>query len=174
VTESLGGKLLIASPSLGDFFHRTVVLVVDHDEEGAFGLVLNRPSESTVGEAVPGVFEDETSEQTIHIGGPVQPSAVTAIAEHDDPGDATKLVVGPVGMVDLDSVPDIARVKVFAGYTGWGPGQLDAEIEAEGWIIGDARPEDPFSEGDLWADALDRMGGEYALLARMPADPALN
>lgn len=174
VPETLSGQLLIASPALGDFFHRAVVLVVDHGAEGAFGLVLNRPSESTVAEAVPGVFDDATGEGMLHIGGPVQPSAVTAIAEHDDPADATKLLVGAAGMVDLDSMPSLARVRAFAGYAGWGPGQLDAELEAEGWILEDARVDDIFTEGDLWSDALDRKGGEYALLARMPVDPALN
>jgi len=172
--DSLSGQLLIASPALGDFFHRAVVLVVDHSEEGGLGLVLNRPSESTVSEAVPGIFGDETGDELLYIGGPVQPSAVTAIAEHDDPDEATKLLVGAVGMVDLDSIPALARVRVFAGYAGWGPGQLDAELEAEGWILDDARVDDAFADGDLWARALDRMGGEYALLARMPVDPAVN
>ncbi len=174
VPETMSGQLLIASPVLGDFFHRAVVLVVDHNDEGAFGLVLNRPSESTVSEAVPGVFDGAEGDELLHIGGPVQPSAVTAIAEHDDPGDATKLVVGAVGMVDLDAIPTLGRVRVFAGYAGWGPGQLDAELEAEGWILDDARIDDPFADGDLWADALERKGGEFALLSRMPADPALN
>ena len=172
--ETLSGQLLIASPALGDFFHRAVVLVVDHGEEGAFGLVLNRPSESTVTEAVPGLFDGAAGDGLLHVGGPVQPSAVTAIGEHDDPAEATKLLVGAVGMVDLDAIPALARVRVFAGYTGWGPGQLDAELEAEGWILDDARVEDAFAEGDLWADVLERKGGEYALLSRMPVDPALN
>jgi len=174
VPETTSGQLLIASPALGDFFHRAVVLVVDHNDEGAFGLVLNRPSESTVSEAVPGILDGAAGDELLHIGGPVQPSAVTAIAEHDDPGDATKLLVGAVGMVDLDSIPSLSRARVFAGYTGWGPGQLDAELAAEGWILDDARVDDAFAEGDLWAAALERKGGEYALLARMPVDPALN
>lgn len=172
--DSMSGQLLIASPALGDFFHRAVVLVVDHTAEGAFGLVLNRPSESTVAEAVPGVFDEATGEDPLYVGGPVQPGSVTAIAEHDDPEDATKLLVGAVGMVDLDAIPGLSRIRVFAGYAGWGPGQLDAELEAEGWILDDARVEDAFSQGDLWADALERKGGEFALLSRMPADPALN
>ena len=174
MAESLSGQLLIASPSMADYFRRTVVLVVEHSERGAFGLVLNRPSESTVGEAVPDLADLIGGEHVLHIGGPVQENAVTAVGEHTDPGDATKLIVGPVGMVDLDAPPDLARVRVFAGYAGWGPGQLDGELEAEAWITEAAHPDDPFAEGDLWSQVLERKGDEYALLARMPSDPSLN
>jgi putative transcriptional regulator len=174
VHESLHGKLLIASPSMPDYFNRTVILMVEHSEEGAFGLVLNRPSETTVGEASPELAELIGEEHVLHVGGPVQPSAVTAIGEHPDPAEATKLVVGAVGMVDLDDPPELARLRVFAGYAGWGPGQLDGELEQEAWIVEDAHPDDPFADGDLWSRVLSRKGGEYALLARMPADPSVN
>jgi putative transcriptional regulator len=172
--ESVTGQLLIAAPSMGDYFHRTVILVIEHSEQGAFGLVLNRPSETTVGEAAPELGELIGDEHLMHVGGPVQPNAVTAIGEHKDPQDATKLIVAAVGMVDLDEPPDLARVRVFAGYAGWGPEQLDGELEQEGWILEDAHPDDPFGEGDLWAQVLRRKGGEYALLARMPPDPSVN
>lgn len=171
---TLTGKLLIASPSMSDYFRRTVVLVVEHNSEGAFGLVLNRPSESTVGEAIPELAEAIGADHVLHIGGPVQPDAVTAIGDHPDPSEATKLVMGGVGMVDLDAEPDLDRVRVFAGYAGWSAGQLDAEIEAEAWIVEPALPGDPFSDGDLWAEALERKGDEFVLLARMPSDPTLN
>jgi putative transcriptional regulator len=179
VPTSLSGQLLIASPSMADFFRRSVVLVVEHNDEGAFGLVLNRPSETTVGEAVPELAEMIGPEHILHVGGPVQPGAVTAIGEHADPADSTKLVVGAVGMVDLDETPEggrpeLSRVRVFAGYAGWGPDQLDAELEADAWIVEGAHPDDPFSERDLWAQVLSRKGGEYVLLARMPADPSVN
>jgi putative transcriptional regulator len=174
VSESLNGMLLIASPNMPDYFHRTVVLMVEHSEEGAFGLILNRPSEATVGDISAELADLIGTEHVIHIGGPVQPDAVTAIAEHPDPTDATKLVVGAVGMVDLDDPPELSRLRVFAGYAGWGAGQLDGELEQEAWILEDASPDDPFREGDLWADVLARKGGEYALLARMPADPSVN
>lgn len=174
MSESLGGQLLIAAPSMGDYFHRTVILVVEHSGEGAFGLVLNRPSETTVGEAAPELGKLIGDEHLLHVGGPVQPNAVTAVGEHQDPGEATKLIVGTVGMVDLDEPPGLSRVRVFAGYAGWGPDQLDAEVEEEAWILDDAHPDDPFAEGDLWARVLRRKGGEYALLARMPADPSVN
>jgi putative transcriptional regulator len=174
MTESLSGRLLIAAPSMGDYFHRTVILVIEHSEQGAFGLVLNRPSETTVGKAAPELGELIGAEHLVHVGGPVQPNAVTAIGEHEDPTEATKLIVGPVGMVDLDDPPGLSRVRIFAGYAGWSEGQLDGEMEQEAWILEDAHPDDPFAEGDLWASALRRKGGEYALLARIPADPSVN
>jgi putative transcriptional regulator len=172
--ESLTGQLLIASPTLEDAFRRSVVLIVEHNPEGAFGLVLNRPSDSTVGEASPELAELIGSEHVLHIGGPVQPSAVTAIGEHAEPGEASKLIVGQVGMVDLDAPPELQRLRVFAGYAGWGAGQLEAELEAEAWMTDPAHPDDPFEDGDLWASVLKRKGAEFALLARMPADPSMN
>ena len=104
----------------------------------------------------------------------MQPNAVTAVGEHPDPTEATKLIVGGVGMVDLDDPPDLSRIRVFAGYAGWSAGQLDDELEQEAWIVVEAHPDDPFAEGDLWAGVLAREGGEYALLARMPPDPSVN
>ena len=174
VSESLNGKLLIASPSMPDYFHRTVILVVEHAEEGAFGLVLNRPSETTVGEASPELAALIGEEHLLFVGGPVQPNAVTAIGEYPDPAQATKLIVAGVGMVDLDDPPELSRIRVFAGYAGWSAGQLDGELEQEAWIVEALHPDDPFSDGDLWAGVLNRMGGEYSLLARMPPDPSVN
>jgi len=174
VSESLSGKLLIASPSMADYFHRTVILVVEHADEGAFGLVLNRPSETTVGEASPQLAELVGGEHLIHVGGPVQPNAVTAVGDHSDPSEASKLIVGSVGMVDLDDPPNLNRLRVYVGYAGWSAGQLDGELEQEAWIVEDAHPDDPFRDGDVWAEVLARKGGEFALLARIPADPSVN
>jgi putative transcriptional regulator len=174
MTESLSGKLLIASPSMPDYFHRTVILVVEHADQGAFGLVLNRPSETTVGEASEELAKLVGEDHLIHVGGPVQPNAVTAVGEHSDPAAATKLIVGSVGMVDLDDPPELSRLRVYVGYAGWSAGQLDDELEGESWIVDDAHPDDPFRDGDLWSDVLARKGGEFALLARMPPDPSVN
>lgn len=174
MTESVAGQLLIATPSMGDWFHRAVILVIEHTEEGAFGLVLNRPSETTVGEAAPELAELIGDEHVIQVGGPVAPNAVTAVGEHSDPASSSKLVIGTVGMVDLERPPEVSRLRVYSGYAGWGPEQLDGEIESEAWIIEGAHPDDPFSEGDLWAKVLDRKGGEFSLLARIPEDPSVN
>lgn len=174
MTESLSGSLLVASPSMPDYFHRTVILVVEHSDQGAFGLVLNRPSETTVGEASAELAEQIGDDHLIHVGGPVQPNAVTAVGDHLDPATATKLIVGSVGMVDLDDPPQTNRLRVYVGYAGWAAGQLDGELEHESWIVEHAHPDDPFREGDLWSEVLARKGGEFALLARMPADPSVN
>jgi putative transcriptional regulator len=174
VSESLARKLLIASPSMPDYFHRTVIAVIEHSGEGAFGLVLNRPSETKVGEASPELAELIGDEHLLFVGGPVQPNAVTAIGEYADPSGASRVLVGNVGMVDLDDPPELVRLRVFVGYAGWSAGQLDGELEQEAWIADEIHPDDPFADGDLWSTVLDRKGGEYSLLARMPPDPSVN
>jgi putative transcriptional regulator len=173
--DSLRGRLLIASPALPDWFRRTVILMVEHTDEGAFGLVLNRPSETTVVEAVPGLAGVAGPEELVHIGGPVQPEGVVALGEFSDPEVSPKLVLGDVGLVDLDGPPEgLERIRLFAGHAGWGEDQLDGELEAEAWIVAEPLPDDPFSDQDLWSEALRRQGGQYELLARMPADPSVN
>jgi putative transcriptional regulator len=180
--DSLRGRLLIAGPTLEDpNFLRTVVLVGEHNEDGALGVVLNRPSETTVAEAVPDLGDLTDSDDTVHIGGPVQPSAVLVLAEYEEPDQAAQLVTGPVGFVAVDEEGDrvataLGRARVFAGYAGWGPGQLEAELERDDWIVCDSDPDDVF-DGDaatLWSRVLDRQGGRMRLLARMPLDPSLN
>ncbi len=173
--DSLRGKLLIAAPSLEDFFHRAVVLVIEHTEEGAMGVVLNRPSEMPVLDAVERLAGLAGPEDRIQVGGPVSPESVIALGDFEDPSEAARLVVGDVGLVDPDEPdPRLRELRVYVGYAGWGPGQLEAELEAEAWIVEEARPGDPFEEEDLWPLALQRKGGAYALLSTMPADPSLN
>jgi putative transcriptional regulator len=180
---SLRGQLLVAAPDLVDpNFRRTVVLVTEHTDEGAMGLVLNRPTEAGVGETAPELAALAGGEERVHAGGPVQPRAVTVLAEFDDPAEAAHLVCGDVGFVGADA--DLAllgastrRARVFAGYAGWGPGQLEAELEDEGWfVVADPRPDDVFTvrADALWSAVLGRQGGHYALIARMPEDPSLN
>ncbi|HWH94951.1 MAG TPA: YqgE/AlgH family protein [Baekduia sp.] len=178
----LEGQLLVASPAMSDpNFARTVVAIANHDEEGALGIVLNRPSDTEVVEAVPeleGVVDDE---DVVFVGGPVQPASIVVLAEFEDPAEAAYLVVGGIGLVSDRTGLDrlgvaTARRRVFAGYTGWGPGQLEAELEREDWIIEPAHPEDVFDEqpAALWARVLARKGGQFRLLARMPLDPSVN
>jgi putative transcriptional regulator len=180
--DSIRGKLLVAGPALLDpNFWRTVVLVVEHTEEGALGLVLNRPSESTVGETVPQLEDLVDPAEQLFIGGPVQPSAVIVLAEFEDPSDAALISFGDVGVLGTGSSPDDPVVPVrsgraFVGHAGWGPGQLDGEIERSDWILESAQLEDAFSAEpqDLWSEVLIRKGGSYALIARMPPDPSVN
>jgi putative transcriptional regulator len=173
--ESLRSHLLIASPRLADYFRRAVVLVLEHNEDGAMGVVLNRPSDASVRDAVPGLADLGEDDDVVHVGGPVHPEAVIALADFDDPDDASRLVVGALGVLDPDNPEvDLRRARVYAGYAGWGPDQLEAELEEDAWIVDPVDPEDPFHADDLWSVALRRKGGEYALLARMPVDPSLN
>ncbi len=179
--ESVRGQLLIAGPALLDpNFRRTVVLVVEHTPEGALGLVLNRPSESTVGEAVPELDGLLEPDEQIFIGGPVQPSGVIVLAQFADPDPAAVLSFDNVGLLhtdaSLEDPPDVLGARAFAGHSGWGPGQLDAELEQGGWILEPASAQDAFSPEPqlLWSDVLSRKGGSYALVARMPPDPSLN
>jgi putative transcriptional regulator len=173
--DTLRGKLLIAAPSLFDYFRRTVVLVLEHSAEGAMGVVLNRESETRVVDAVPPLAGLAPSEELVRIGGPVSPQSVVALGEFDDIDDAGLQVVGDLGTLDPESDnTSLRRMRVYAGYTGWAAGQLDGELEQEAWLVLPAHPEDPFQDGDIWSEALKRKGGGYKLMATMPADPSLN
>jgi putative transcriptional regulator len=180
--ESLVGQLLLASPTLRDpNFERSVVLIGVHSDEGAMGVVLNRPSEVTVGEAAPQLEETVDESELVFVGGPVQPGSIVFLAEFLDPEPAGVLVLGRIGFPAPDAELDelsraTGRVRVFAGFAGWGEGQLESEIADGDWIAHDALPEDVFTElpEQLWSSVLTRMGGSYALIARMPTDPSVN
>jgi putative transcriptional regulator len=175
MAESLRGQLLIAAPSLHDYFRRTVVLVIEHTPDGAMGVVLNRASETLVAEAVPQLAELTDDADLVRVGGPVSPQSVVALGEFADVAEAGTHVVGPLGTLDPDAEnASLRRIRVFAGYTGWGPGQLDEELEHDAWVVTPAKPEDAFDDGDIWSEALKRKGGSYRLLSTMPADPSLN
>lgn len=180
--DSLRGKLLVAAPTLEDpNFVRTVVLIAEHGADGALGVVLNRPSESEVGDVVPDLASLVDTATTVYVGGPVQPEGVLVLAEFEDPSQAALRLAGDLGFVALES--DIAavtggtrRARAFAGHAGWGPGQLDSELAEEAWFVAPFEREDAFTDepGDLWSRALQRKGGAYALVARMPIDPSTN
>jgi putative transcriptional regulator len=180
--ESVRGQLLVAGPALLDpNFWRTVVLVVEHNDEGALGLVLNRPSETSVAEAVPQLETLLDPEERLFIGGPVQPSAVIVLAEFEEATDAALLAFDDVGVLGTSESSDelsadVRAGRAFLGHAGWGPGQLDGELERGDWILEPARLGDAFSTdaAGLWSEVLTRKGGSYALLARMPADPSMN
>jgi len=180
--DSLRGRLLIASPTLVDpNFLRTVILIAEHSDEGAMGVVLNRPSPTEVSDAVPELEALVGEDSLIHIGGPVQPEALIVLAEFRDRSAAAAIIVADVGFVSADVETDVLveatrHARVFAGYAGWGPGQLEAELDEDAWIVeppvpGELFPDDPDA---LWSAVLERKGGRYALLARMPLDPSLN
>jgi putative transcriptional regulator len=175
VPDSLRGHLLIAAPSLFDYFRRTVVLVLEHTPDGAMGVVLGRETETRVADAVPALAELPGSDDVVYLGGPVAPESLVALGDFEDPAEAGTHVIGSLGTLDPDGENEsLRRLRVFAGYAGWGPGQLDGELEQDAWIVQTADAEDPFRSGDIWSYALGRKGGRYRLMATMPADPSLN
>ncbi len=181
---SLRGQLLVASPVLRDpNFARSVVVLTEHTPDGAMGFVLNRPLELTVAEAVPPLAALVPDDEPVFLGGPVQPQAVMALGQFADPAASAEIAFADVGFLRADGEhdgpgpgPGPERVRVFGGYSGWGPGQLEDELGDDAWLVVPARADDVFAapEADLWADVLRRRGGPYAMLALMPDDPSVN
>lgn len=137
--ESLRGRLLIAAPSLYDYFRRTVVLVIEHNEDGAMGVVLNRTSETLVGEVVPALAELADADELVRVGGPVSPDAIVALGEFGDPSEAGAAVIGGLGTLDPErSNGSLVRLRVYAGYAGWSAGQLEQEIAQNAWLTVEA------------------------------------
>lgn len=184
------GRLLVATPLLGDpNFRRTVVLVVEHEpEEGTLGVVLNRPTQVSLGQVLEPWTELATGPPVVFTGGPVAPTSALALARARGKGEPLgwrPIEAGPemsrIGLVDLDAPPevlaaDITSLRVFAGYAGWGSGQLQAEIEEGAWYVLPGEPADLFmaDPGQLWSSVLRRQGGDLALVATYPEDPRLN
>jgi putative transcriptional regulator len=160
---------------LQDYFRRAVVLVLEHTPEGAMGVVLNRAADVRVADVVPALAELPDSDQLVRLGGPVSPESVVALGDFDQPEEAGTTVVGSLGTLDPEAPNEsLRRLRVYAGYAGWGPRQLDGELEQDAWIVVRAKVDDPFGEADLWSEAVARKGGNYRLLATMPSDPSLN
>lgn len=183
----LTGQLLVASPVLEDpNFSRSVVLILEHNDDGALGLILNRPSVTRVADALPRWADLAAEPASVFLGGPVEPQAAICLA---DAGAGTSPVgwrrlegsAGPIGVLDLTSDPGDfaaagARLRVFAGYAGWSADQLEGEISIGGWYVVDSRPSDVLIEepGELWRDVLRRQGGSLAMVSTFPPDPRLN
>lgn len=160
-------------------FRHTVVLVVDHDDEGALGIVLNRPGRTTVEEAIPELLAIVAAQEPLFIGGPVQPEAAIVLAEFDELPAGESPIMDKIALLaelDLSATPDVRRARVFGGYSGWGPGQLEDEIARDDWIIEPAQPEDVFTDDpkELWKRILARKGGRFRMLSTMPFDPSIN
>ena len=189
-SEAQAGRLLVATPMLGDpNFRRTVVLLVEHEaEQGTLGVVLNRPTEIPVGRVLEPWTELTTEPSVVFTGGPVSPNSALALAHvpgTDEPVGWHPLDGAPamtrLGLVDLDAPPGllaaaIVSLRVYAGYAGWGAGQLQAEIEEGAWYVVPAEPSDAFHPDPerLWPAVLRRQGGELAYVATYPDDPGLN
>jgi len=182
---SLVGRLLVATPDLADpNFARTVVLILQHDDDGALGVVVNRATPVPVGDVLPTWQTLTTSPQVLFQGGPVARDSALGLARVQDGAESPigwRRLEGPVGLVDLDTPTELVSgglddLRIFAGYAGWNSGQLETEIDTGSWYVVDSRPGDAFV-GDpttLWRSVLRRQAGELALVSTWPDDPTMN
>ena len=182
-SKFLKGQLLLDSGQLrGSFFQRTVVLICQHDAEGAFGLVINRGSGSKVGELIVADLPESLKDYPLFIGGPVQPSALSFLHTDNFLPEANVMANISLGhsldqLVDLGTeTPGDRKIKLFAGYAGWSPGQLEDEMERDAWVTYPASIELVFDSepANLWKDIMSRKGWKYRLMAPGPEDPSVN
>jgi putative transcriptional regulator len=183
--STLTSRLLVATPLLVEpTFNRAVILLLEHTKDGgALGLVLNRPDEAAVADVVPSVADLASEPAVLFSGGPVSPSTALALglARPGAEPEGWTPVLPPIVTVDLDHDPallttTLRALRVFAGYAGWSPGQLEAEIEQGAWYVVDALPGDPFLTDPtaLWPLVLRRQGWPLAAVAVCPRDPTMN
>ncbi|QLH22133.1 YqgE/AlgH family protein [Streptomyces sp. Rer75] len=192
--SSLTGRLLVATPALADpNFDRAVVLLLDHDEEGSLGVVLNRPTPVGVGDILESWAELAGEPGVVFQGGPVSLDSALGVAVV--PGEAGRSpargeeggplgwrrVHGAIGLVDLEAPPEllaaaVGSLRIFAGYAGWGPGQLEDELSDGAWYVVESEPGDVSSPSPerLWRAVLRRQRSELAMVATYPDDPSLN
>jgi putative transcriptional regulator len=188
--SALTGRLLVATPRLSDpNFERSVVLVLDHDGEGSLGVVLNRPTPVGVGDVLEPWAALAGAPRVVFQGGPVSLDSALGLAVVPGaarPGGAAEVlgwrrVHGAIGLVDLEAPPELlaaelGSLRIFAGYSGWGPGQLDKELAEGAWYVVDSEPGDVSSPvpQTLWRSVLRRQRSELAMVATYPDDPSLN
>jgi len=181
--KSLKGQLILDQGKLhGSFFHRTVILVCEHDPEGAFGLILNRTAPNKVGDALVANLPERIKQERLYLGGPVQPQALSYLHKGNFVPDANVLPNLSLGH-SLDTLLDLAdsfspdqQFKIFAGYAGWSPGQLEDEMKRDTWMIHPASVELVFhpEPAKLWPSILREKGFKYRLIAEGPEDPSWN
>lgn len=181
---SLAGRLLVAAPDLsGSTFERAVILILSHDDDGALGVMVNKPTEVPVRDVLPNWTSVVSDPDVVFQGGPVSLDSalgLVAIQSSDEPLGIRRVREG-VGVLDLDTPaeiiePAVAGMRVFAGYAGWSPNQVEGEIDEGSWFVVDYEADDAFrSEStDLWSEVLRRQPAPLSLLATFPADPTLN
>jgi putative transcriptional regulator len=175
VFTSHAGSLLVATPRLADpNFYRAVVLLIQHDEEGTVGLVLNRVTAEEAEDHLPEWESRIAPPGLVHYGGPVEPEIAIGLGMSE-----TGMSTGVAGLslVDLSEEPseDGPLIKVYSGYSGWGAGQLEEELETGSWFVVPAAPDDPFDDPDAqWRKVLRRQPGVLAVVSTYPEDPSLN
>lgn len=183
--EPVPGSLLIATPTMNDpNFARTIVLLLDAGQDGALGVVLNRPTDLEVAAVLAPWATVVSGPDVLFQGGPVETDSALAVAHldaEDDEPVGWRRTFANTGLVDLDAPVEIitaavSRLRIFAGYSGWEAGQLEDEIEDGAWYVVPAEEYDAFAEDPaaLWAAVLRRQGGQLAMLATMPAEPTMN
>jgi len=181
--KSLRGKLILDDGKLrGSFFHRAVILICEHNDEGAFGLLLNRKSENKVGDALVANVTDSIKQLPLFIGGPVQTQMMTFL--HSDVLGVAANVMPNLRMdQSIDALQELSegyspslQLKMFAGYAGWSPGQLEAEMKRDTWLTHPATLEHVFhpEPTELWKWILTEKGWKYRLLADAPEDLSWN
>jgi putative transcriptional regulator len=184
-TRRIVGRLLVASPALVDAnFRRAVVLMLDHSDDGALGLVVNRPMDVDVSSVLPAWQPHTTAPGRLFQGGPVQLDSALGLVAVPGTGSqpiGVRLLIGSVGLVDLDAPPEViapglAGLRIFAGYAGWSAGQLESEISQGAWYVVDSEPRDAFTDRPerLWREVLRRQRGRLAMMSTYPDDPNLN
>ena len=179
------GRLLVSSPQLDDgVFHRSVILMLQHSDDGAQGVVLNKPLGAEVDAVLPGWGEHIAAPQTLFQGGPVQVDSalgLVTVAGDDGLPPGSQRLFGSVAIIDLDTppllvMPEVGGLRIFAGYAGWSAGQLEGELRRGSWYVVDSVPDDLLTAEPehLWESVLRRQRGELAFVAYFPADPELN
>jgi putative transcriptional regulator len=177
------GRLLISEPFLADpNFERTVVLLCEHNEEGSFGFVLNKPSVMQVNEVVDSIHN---LKNIVYVGGPVQQDTMHFLHRTTEIEGGAQICEGIFwggsfeSLVSLSDVGKVATddIRFFLGYSGWGPGQLQSELDEDSWIVCDFVTRELLFDTDpqhMWKQALANMGGRYSVYANYPVDPRLN
>jgi len=177
------GQLLVATPNLGDpNFERTVIYLLEHGDDGSLGVVLNRPSELPVSGTIDAWAPRAAAPARLFVGGPVSPSSVIALAavEPDHAGPHWTAIAGHIGTVDLEMSPDdvggVERVRLFAGFASWTPGQLDAELVGDSWFVVETELDDILTNDpeSLWWTVLGRQPEPLRQLRHYPHDPSHN
>jgi len=180
---TLRGRLLVAAPPLVDpNFDKTIILMLEHGDEGAIGIVVNRTSEVLVADVFPEWHELVAPPETVFVGGPVSTDAVIALARRRHANvEGFVQVLDDLGTVDLADDPlaigaSLQSLRIFSGYAGWSPGQLEAELTEGAWFVVDLDPQDPFVDNPdrLWRDVLRRQRGRLALFSNYPEDATVN
>jgi putative transcriptional regulator len=186
VSESLAGRLLVATPKTGDVFDRSVVLVLGHSSEGAQGLILNKPLDAEVVAVLPEWQDHVVAPPQLYQGGPVGMDSAMGLAMLPEVGEDEAVVgvqmsLDGIGLVDLDAPPEIvthqvSAVRIFVGYAGWSPGQLEAEIEEGAWYVVSREDSDPFwaDASGLWRHVLLRQRNTLSLLTTYTSHPDHN